>query len=113
MVLLSTSLFAQAPTPPPVNHVLAILTVKEGFPRDQLAKVLPAEVRATVQLYLEGRIEQWYARGDGKGVVFVLNCKTTEEAKSLTEKLPLIKDNLASFEFMTLGPLTPLRFMMQ
>lgn len=27
-------------------------------------KIMPAEIRATVPLYLEGKIQQWYTRGD-------------------------------------------------
>jgi len=29
--------------------------------------VMPAEIRATVKLYLDGKIRQWYSRGDGRG----------------------------------------------
>ena len=75
-------------------------------------KVLPAEVRATVRLYLDGRIQQWFSRGDGKGVVFMLDCKTVEEAKGLMDALPLAKEKFASFEYMPLGPLTPLRLLL-
>ena len=113
-LLLIARAHAQQPPPtrPVPTHVLATLTVKEGVARDQIMKVMPAEVRDTVQLYLDGRIQQWWARGDGKGVVLLLDCKTVEEAKSVLEKLPLIKENFASFEYMPLGPLTPLRLLL-
>jgi hypothetical protein len=112
-VTLSVSaLHAQAPVPPAATRILAVLTLKEGIPRDQFAKVMPGEVRDTVQLYLNGRIEQWYARVDGKGVVFILDCKTVEEAKELMDALPLSKAKFASFEYMPLGPLTPLRLLL-
>jgi hypothetical protein len=39
------------------------------------------EVPDTVKLYLAGKIDQWYVRKDGKGVVFFLNLGSTEEAK--------------------------------
>ena len=106
------SLFAQTPSAPKVNHVMATLTVKPDIAREQIMKVMPNEVRDTVALYLDGKIEQWYARGDGKGVVFILNCNTVAEAKAMLEKLPLVMGNLASFEYMPLGPLTPLRMLM-
>ncbi len=117
LLMLSVALpaFCQAPPPGPastkVTHVLATLTVKPGVQRDAIMQVMNTEVRDTVQLYLDGRIQQWFARGDGKGVVFLLDCKTVEEAKALLEPLPLIKNNFASFEYMTLGPLTPLRLL--
>jgi hypothetical protein len=110
--LAAASLFAQPAAPPKVTVVLATLTLREGINRDQFMKVMPNEVRDTVDLYLDGRIVQWYARGDGKGVVFLLDCKTVEEAKAIVEKLPLVKANFASFDYMPLGPLTPLRMLL-
>ncbi|MDP9170024.1 MAG: hypothetical protein M3N54_05370 [Acidobacteriota bacterium] len=47
-----------------------------------------------------------------KGVVFLLDCKTVDEAKALVEALPLAKANLVTFEYMALGPLTPLRMLL-
>jgi hypothetical protein len=107
----AASLWAQAPAKPKVTHVLATLTVKEGVSRDQITQVLDTEVRETVKLYLDGKIGQWYARGDGKGVVFLMDCATVDEAKAILDTLPLIKGNLASFEYMPVGPLTPLRLL--
>lgn len=106
---LACVLSAQTPPASPTNHVLCILTVKPSVARDQIMKVLPEEVKATVRLYLSGKIEQWYARADGKGVVFVLNATSTDEAKALTDGLPLSKEQFADFQYMPLSPLTPLR----
>jgi hypothetical protein len=103
---------AQTPAAAPTNAVLTTLTVKSDVDRAQLLKVMPDEVRETVKLYLDGKIQQWYARSDGKGVVFILNCSTVAEAKALTETLPLSKNKLADFEYVPLGPLTPLRFLL-
>ena len=111
-VLSAGGILAQAPAAVPITHVLVTLTVNEGSARDQIMKVMPGEVRATVQLHLDGKIDQWFSRGDGKGVVFILNCKTVEEAKAWMEGLPLAKEKLATLEYMTLGPLTPVRFLM-
>jgi hypothetical protein len=105
----ATALFAQPPSPPKVTHVLATLTVKPGVTREQIGKVMQTEVRDTVQLYLEGKIQQWFARGDGKGVVFLLDCKTVEEAKAIVSALPLMREDLVTFDYMPLGPLSPLR----
>jgi hypothetical protein len=112
--LLLSAILAEQPAaaPMPVTSVMATLTVKPGVDRAALAPVMPQEVRDTVQLYLDGKIQQWFARGDGRGVVFLLNAKSLEEAKAITDTLPLVKANLATFEFMALGPLTPLRYLM-
>jgi hypothetical protein len=108
---LAVPLSAQPPAPPKVTHVLATLTLKDGVTRDKIMPIMQTEVRDTVNLYLDGKIQQWYSRGDGKGVVFLLDCKSVEEAKAILEKLPLIRNNFASFDYMPLGPLTPLRLL--
>ena len=108
----ATSLLAQAPSPAPSTAVLATLTVNTDADRAQIMKTMPEEVRATVKLYLDGKIQQWYSRSDGKGVLFVMNCSTVAEAKALTDALPLAKANLATFEFTALSPLTPLRILL-
>jgi peptidyl-tRNA hydrolase len=100
---------AQQPSAPVVDHVLMMLTIKPGIQMPQVMKVMPDEVRATVRLYLDGKIEQWYSRGDGKGVVFILNCKSADEAKAIMDGLPLSQNHLVDLEFTPLGPLTPLR----
>jgi hypothetical protein len=73
---------------------------------------MPEEVRATVKLYLDGKIQQWYARADGRGVMFIFNCSSVAEAKAITDEMPLVKGHFATFEFTALTPLTPLRFLM-
>jgi len=113
MLFAASPALAQTPPPAaPTTAILTTLTVKSDIDRAQLAKVMPAEVRDTVKLYLDGKIQQWYARSDGKGVVFILNCSTVAEAKALTDTLPLSKNKLADFEYMPLGPLTPLRYLL-
>ena len=59
---------SDAPSPR-TTEVMVILTAKEGITREQIMRIMPAEVRATVKLYLEGKIRQWYSRGDGRGVI--------------------------------------------
>ena len=71
--------------------------------------VVPAEIRATVKLYLDGKIRQWYSRGDGKGVVFVVDAKTEDEARAIVETLPLAKGGLLDHQYIPVGPLMPLR----
>ncbi|HEY3738783.1 MAG TPA: hypothetical protein VGL53_03015 [Bryobacteraceae bacterium] len=104
---------SQSPTPagppsPKTTEVMVILTLKQGVTRPQLMKVMPEEVRATVRLYLDGKIHQWYSRGDGKGVIFFLDAKTVDEARAMMDTLPLAKENLMDYEYIPVGPLLPL-----
>jgi hypothetical protein len=96
------------PPKPEITAVLTMLTPKPGVTAEQVMKIMPAEIRATVPLYLNGKIQQWYTRGDGKGVIFIMNCKDVAEARALIESLPLSKENLMDEQFIPVGPLLPL-----
>src|SRR5262245_22461885 len=101
------------PPKPEITGVLTILSPKPGVTVEQVMKIMPAEIRATVPLYLEGKIQQWYTRGDGKGVIFILNCKDVAEARALIENLPLSKENLVDEQFIPVGPLLPLGILLR
>src|SRR5215475_3428028 len=101
------------PPQPKITGVLTILSPKPGVTAEQVMKIMPAEIRATVPLYLEGKIQQWFTRGDGKGVIFLLNCKDVEEARALMESLPLTKENLMDEQFIPIGPLLPLGILLR
>jgi hypothetical protein len=102
---------AQIPTST-TTAVLALLTAKPGVTREQVVAVMPAEIRATVQIYLDGKIREWYSRADGRGGVFLLNTADVAEAKSIMESLPLAKEHLLDHEYIPVGPLLPLRLLM-
>ena len=107
----SQSTAPQAPSGAPVpktTEVMVILTAKQGVTRPRIMAVMPAEIRATVKLYLEGKIRQWYSRGDGRGVVFLVNATTEDEARVIMETLPLAKEQLMDHEYIPVGPLMPL-----
>jgi len=97
---------------PKTTAVLVILTPSQGVTVQQVMAVMPSEIDATVKLYLDGKIREWYSRGDGKGVVFLLDAKTEEEARAIMETLPLAKDHLMDHQYIPVGPLTPLRMLL-
>jgi hypothetical protein len=106
----------QSPSPQPpsgavspkTTEVMVVFTAKQGISREQIMKVMPAEIRATVKLYLDGKIRQWYSRGDGRGVILFLDVKTVDEAHAVMDTLPLSKENLMDHEYIPVGPLLPL-----
>jgi len=102
----------QAAAPQKTTDVLVMLTVKPGVAREQILNVMPEEVRDTVRLYLAGKIRQWYSRSDGKGVIFILDCKDVSEAQSIMDQLPLAKQKLADYEFTAMSPLAPLSYLL-
>jgi hypothetical protein len=94
---------------PKITAVLVTLTPRLGVTPQQIMAVIPEEIQATVRLYLDGKIREWYSRGDGKGVIFLLDVKTEDEARALMETLPLAKEQLMDHEYIPVGPLMPLR----
>jgi hypothetical protein len=97
---------------PKTTAVLVIETPKPGVTPQQIMAVIPEEIRATVKLYLDGKIREWYSRGDGKGVIFLVDAKTEDEARAFMETLPLAKEQLMDHEYIPVGPLMPLRALM-
>jgi hypothetical protein len=94
---------------PKTTAVLVIETPRQGVTPQQIMAVIPEEIRATVKLYLDGKIREWYSRGDGKGVVFLIEAKTENEARDIVEALPLAKEQLMDQQYIPVGPLMPLR----
>jgi len=105
----ATDSSAQAQTsPPPVTGVIVILTPKAGVTREQVMAAMPAEIRATLQLYLNGKIREWYSRSDGRGAVLLVDTRDVTEAQTMMDGLPLGKENLMDREYIAVGPLLPL-----
>jgi hypothetical protein len=98
-----------ATTSTPTTKILAIGTVNPGVDPAKVLEILPNEVRSTVGLYLDGKIDQWYSLQDRRGVAFILNVTDPAAAHEMLEKLPLGQAHLMSFELIRLGPLNPLR----
>jgi hypothetical protein len=103
---------AMAQTPPagaPRVPTVKILAIGEVTGAPLSAELRGKEVRATVNLYLTGKVDQWYLRGDGKGTVFLMNVATEGEAKALLDRLPMSEAGVRKFSYVPLGPMAPLR----
>jgi hypothetical protein len=101
---------------PKTTGVLVIQTARQGITPQQIQQIvaiMPEEIRATVKLYFDGKIRQWYSRGDGRGVVVLVEATTEDEARALMETLPLAKERLMEYQYIPVGPLMPLRALMQ
>jgi hypothetical protein len=98
-----------ARTPGPTTRILAIGTVNPGVDPAAVRSILPTEVRETVKLYLDGKIDQWFSLQGRTGVAFILNVTDPVAAQEMLEKLPLGQAHLMSFELIPLAPLNPLR----
>jgi hypothetical protein len=94
---------------PKTTAVLVIETPRQGVTFQQVMDVIPAEIRATVKFYLDGKITEWYSRGDGKGVIFLVNAQSEDEARAFMETLPLARQKLMDTQYIPVGPLMPMR----
>lgn len=116
LLVVPSTLHAQgAPTLPavPTTKVIAIGSVNSTLAQGSAgANIMPREVSDTVRLYLAGKIDQWYVRKDTRGVVFLMNVSTVEEAHELLEKLPLGVAGIMKFELIPVGPLSPLNYLL-
>lgn len=97
--------------PVPTTHVLAIGLLTGDRTAQSVKDIMPAEVKATVGLYLAGHLDQWWVQKDKQGVVFLLNAASTAEAQALLADLPLVKAGLMRFDLTALGPLRPLQYL--
>ncbi len=96
----------------PTYKILALGRFTAPPTPDQVKTIFPHEVPNTLKLYLDGKIEQMWARQDQKGPVFVMNVTSAEEAQRILEELPLGKAKLMEFELVELTPLTPLHMLL-
>ena len=96
----------------PTNKILALGRFTAPPTPEQVKAIFPHEVPDTLQLYLDGKIEQMWARQDQKGPVFVMNVTSVAEAHTILEKLPLGRAKLMEFELFELTPLTPLHMLL-
>ena len=92
--------------------VMAIGTLKP-LTVEERQRYLPDEVPATLQLYLNGKMEQFWLRENESGVIFLMNVDSVEEADGLLKGLPLGQANLLTFDLLPIGPLLPLGMLLR
>jgi len=90
------------------TRVLAIGTWTAKATPETIPPIMPSEARDTMRLMLAGKIDQWFAKNDGSGAVFLMNVTDPAEAHALLEKLPLGQANMMTFQLIPVGPLWPL-----
>lgn len=96
----------------PTMRILALGRFTATPTPEQLKTIFPKEVPDTLRLYLAGKIDQWWARQDQKGPVFLMNATSVEEAHTILEALPLGQAKLMEFEYIEITPLTPLHLLL-
>jgi hypothetical protein len=90
------------------TKVLAIGSWTSKATPETRPAIMPSEARDTMRLMLAGKIDQWFAKTDGSGAVFLMNVTSPAEAHELLENLPLGRADMMRFELIPVGPLWPL-----
>jgi len=93
--------------------VFAIGSIIKPLTPEQQQQIMPKEVPATLKLYLDGAIEQFWFRGDKPGVVFLVDAESVDQAKSKVDSLPLVEAGWMTFDLIPVGPLAPLGLLIQ
>ena len=94
------------------TKVLAIGSWTAKATPESRPAIMPFEARDTLRLELAGKIDQWFAKSDGSGAVFLMNVTDPAEAHKLLEDLPLGRAGMMTFELIPVGPLWPLGLML-
>jgi hypothetical protein len=92
--------------------VFAIATGKPTLTGDKLKEFMPAEVPATLKHYLDGTVEQFWFR-EGAGPIFLMNVESVEAAKASLATLPLVANDLMSYDVFPVTVLSPLGMLIQ
>ena len=93
--------------------VFAIGSAGQPLTQDQRQEIMPKEVPATLKLYLDGKIEQFWFRQDTPGVIFLMDAESIDLAKTTVNSLPLAAGGFLKFEFVPVGPLAPLGLLLK
>jgi hypothetical protein len=92
------------------GSTMKILAMDSFLPGVTLEKIQPhlkEEAATAWKHYTDGTVREIYFRQDHPGAVMVLECGSVEQAKKITDGLPLVRAGLIRFEFIPLGPFLP------
>ncbi len=92
--------------------VMAIATKTAAWTPEQFEKHILHEAPHTLQLYLDGKVEQFWFR-EKVGPIFLMNVESLDEARATLHALPFVAEGLMNYEFMPLVPLAPLGRLIQ
>ncbi|WP_267221276.1 hypothetical protein [Dyella silvae] len=87
--------------------VMAIATKTTAWTPEKFEKLIPHEAPHTLQLYLDGKIEQFWFR-ENVGPIFLMNVESLDDARATLNTLPLVSEGLHTYELMPLATLAPL-----
>jgi uncharacterized protein YciI len=94
-----------------MTKMLAMCAVKP-LPPDQRTRLLRAEAQVVTRHYVDGKLDRFWGREDGKGGVLIYNTASAAEAEAWVKELPLTQENYLTYELIPIGPLHTLQFLL-
>jgi muconolactone delta-isomerase len=83
--------------------ILALEKEIPNIPDEAFTPHLKAEALRAWELHQQGLIRELYFRQDRHAAVLVLECASVEEAHTVLDSLPLVKEGLIAFELIPLA----------
>ncbi|MCP4373816.1 MAG: hypothetical protein GY797_37805, partial [Deltaproteobacteria bacterium] len=71
-------------------QILAISKIAEEATPDKVREHGADEIKHTMEAYLDGKIRNFWYRGDHPGVVFILESTDEDEARRFVSEQPLV-----------------------
>jgi muconolactone delta-isomerase len=84
--------------------ILAVEKENPAITKEQLNQLLKEEAKKVWELVQSGIIREIYFTKDEHCAVIILECEDGDEAKSILNTLPLVKEGFISFEITPLVP---------
>lgn len=84
--------------------ILALETENAGIEKDRFKPFLAEEAAKVWELYQKGVLRELYFRTDMDAAVLILECSDVKEAEEVLSTLPLVRENLISFQLIALKP---------
>jgi muconolactone delta-isomerase len=84
--------------------ILALEKEMPGVTEDAFKPYLKEEAARVWELYQAGTFRELYFRQDESSAVLILECADIEEAKSLLNTLPLVREGMITFDVIPLVP---------
>ena len=84
--------------------VIAISSNVPGVLNEQFLPHLKTEAFRVWEMMQANLLREIYFRADESSAVLIFECASVEEARALLDSLPLVKENLITFELIPLAP---------
>ena len=84
--------------------IVAIEQELPGRTAEDFMPHLEAEAKKVWELYQKGLIREIYFRDDQKSAVLMLECESLQQAIDILSDLPLVRENLITFDCIPLKP---------